>query len=746
MADNLLVVGKALKRVNGPQLITGRAKFSIDEFRDNMLYGRILTSPYPHANITAIDVTKALALPGVKAVLTYKDVPSVPFPPDLKVLDSKVRFVGDEVAAVAATDPFIAEDALDLISVTYEKLPAVFTPADALMSGAPKIHDSGNIVESQTFDIPVGDPATALSKSDHVYEGDFATPRQIIAGINPQVALAEWSADGVLSVWDSNQCVYDRQAELSPVLGIPRNNIRVLSEYCGCGFGEDNKFRYLAIAALLAKKAGAPVKVEPGKSYQFEASPKKRHPTTSHVKLGINNDGTLTAIDFDGVWDKGGYAAGGQSVPVVGGGATFGLYRIADVRYACKVVYTNNPPSGAFRGYGDPQGHFPVEILINRAAEDLGLDPVQIRLKNQVQVGDMAWSEATFGLGALTSVGLGDCLTQGAQKIGWSSKWKPFKAKTETGTLRSGMGTAIYIHTTGEIAEDTSASIMMYSDGTADVMTSVSEMGTGVATVLAQIAAEALGVKYEDIRMVTGSTDLPEAACQDATKTVHTTGEAVRRAAVEVKQQVFDVAASILNVQPGQLSAGDRKVFVTSQPSNSVDLVDVLADPRIVRSLVGRGKIRSPEGDLHAMAFGSNFVELQVDTETGDLNIVQMVTAHDVGKVVNPLTILNQAHGGTIQGLGMAVAEDFVIDQSTGISLTSNYLDYGMPSSNNYPPIDAIMVEPIDPLGPYGTKGIGETPIILPITTVGSAIYNATGKWMDPPFTPARILKALGKV
>jgi len=747
--SSLSVVGKKVKRNNGPELLTGQGKFSIDMSRPNMLYGRILYSPYPHANITAIDTSKAEALPGVKAVVTYKDAPSKPipsFPSDMMVLDKKVRFVGDEVAAVAATDPFIAEDALDLINVTYQQLPAVFTPSDALKEGAPKIHETGNIVTEQTFDIVVGDPSNALSHSDHVYESDVSTPRQPVVGINPQVALAEWSSDGSLIVWDSSQHVYGRARELAYTFDLPLTKVTVISEYCGCGFGEDNKFRYLAIAALLAKKAQRPVKVEPGKSYQFEASTKKRHPATAHVKLGINNDGTITAIDVDSVWDKGAYAAGGTFVPIVGGGATFGLYRVADTRYACKAVYTNNPPSGAFRGYGDPQGHFMVETLINRAAEDMGMDPVQIRMKNHVQVGDMCWSEAMFGLGALTSTGLDECLTKGAEKIGWATKWKPFKAKTETGTYKTGVGMAALVHTTGEIAEDTSATMMMYKDGTAAVLTSVSEIGTGVATVLAQIAAEELGVNYEDVKMVIGNTNLPEAACEDATKTVHTTGEAVRRAAAEVKGQLFQIAAKLLGVQASDLASKGGVIYVVSDPTKSKKVSEVTSDPSYVGSIVGRGRIRAPETDKHAMAFGANFVEVGVDTDTGEVDILQMVTAHDVGRAVNPMTLENQAQGGVIQGLGMAIAEEYVIDQATGASLTSNYLDYGLISIATAPPIDVVVAEPIDPLGPFGAKGIGECPLILPITTVSSAIYNAIGKWLDPPFTPAKVLKALGKV
>jgi xanthine dehydrogenase molybdenum-binding subunit len=746
--SNLSVVGKPLKRINGPEILSGKAQFSIDVIRPNMLYGRILYSPYPHAEIIDIDTSKAEALPGVKAVVTYEDAPPRPIPSmpsDMLVLDKKVRFVGDEVAAVAATNPYVAEEALDLIEVTYRKLTPVFTIEEALKPGAPEIHEGGNVVKEQSGEIIIGDPEKALKNSDHIFEVDVSTPRFPIAPINPQVAVAEWSADGSLTVWDSNQVIYDRLRELAFTFDLPMSKVKVISEYCGCGFGEDNKFRYPAIAALLAKKAKRPVKLEPGKSYQFRGSTKMRHATKGHVKLGINNDGTITAIDVDSLWDKGAYAAGGVSVSAVGGGATLGLYRVPNLRYAYKAVYTNNPPCGAFRGYGDPQGHCMVESAVNMAAEELGIDPVLIRRKNHVQVGDLCLSEAVFGLGTLTSTGLDDCLSLGAQKIDWATKWKPFKAKSETGTLRRGVGMMAWVHTSGEIREDSSATVMMYPDGTAAVMTSLSEMGTGVTTTMAQIAAEELGIRYEDVRMVFGNSELPEAAGQYASKSAHVTGEAVRRAAADVKRQLFEIAAPMLGVEPSELDAKDGKIYVVTDPSKSVRISDVMKNPAVVRSIVGKGKIRPPEGDRHAMIFGADFIEVEVNTETGNVEVIQMVLAHDVGKAINPMIVEGQIKGGACQGLGEALAEDYIID-SDGVTLSDNYLNYGLISMADWPKADVIIVEPVDPLGPFGAKGVGEPGIIPFMAMVRHAIYNAIGKWLDPPFTPAKVLKALGKV
>lgn len=746
MSQNLSVIGQRAKRIDRSEIVTGSAEYSIDSSRPGMLYARMLTSPYPHAKITAIDTSKAEVLSGVKAVLTYKDSTSTPYPPDTYILDSEVRFVGDEVAAVAATDPLIAEAALDLISVTYQQLPAVFTTTDALKTGAPLVHADvpGNVVKSQSYNYQRGNPSSALSTSDYTFTLDFSTPSQPIVGINPYVALAEWSDDGHLTVWDSNQGGYSRQTDLSLVLGLPLNKITVIQEYCGCGFGEDNVFRYLPIAALLSKKAGLPVKFEPGKAYQFEACMKKRHPTSGTGTIGINKDGTITALVENIIWDKGAYAAGGRFVT----GAkksTFGTYsRIPNMGYVATAVYTNNPPSGAFRGYGDPQGHFGTERLINKAAEELGLDPVDIRSKVIGQPGDMNYAYWP-AVGPYASAGYADCMAKGAQMIGWQSRWQPFKAKTSTALVRTGVGMGLYSHGTGETGSDTSLVVVMNRDGTAFVMGSISEIGTGIPTVVAQSVAEELGLPLTSVNVVWGSTDLPETRNESSSSAAHTTCYAAKRAADQVKAQLFSVAALILNCNPSDLSSQNGVIYLTANPSTSVTIAKVMADSRIPKSLTGYGTNRAPEGTARSVGQGANFVEVQVDTETGEVNVAQMVAVADAGKALNPLIVEQQILGGAIQGIGLGT-EEVVIDQNNGTPLTSRYLDYGLNTMDTVPEIDPIIVESNDTAGPWGAKGVGEPADILPIATVSSAIYNAIGQWIDPPFTPAKVLHALGKV
>lgn len=736
-----------MPRVNGPDILTGRAEFSIDVSRPGMLYGRILGSPYSHAKITSIDTSQAEALPGVVAVVTYKDAPANPIPvglppSDLYVLDSELRCLGDEVAAVAATDPFIAEAALDLITVQYQELPTVFTPTDALAPGAPLVHAGGNEVTTQEIVFTNGDAEAAFAASDHQFENDFSTPRTVVVGINPQVALAEWSADGSLTVWDSNQCVYDRQRELAGAFGIPETKVTVISKYCGCGFGEDNRYRYLAIAALLAKKANRPVKLEPGKAYQWQVSQKRRHPTSGHSKLGIMNDGTIKAFIVDSLWDKGAYASGGQFVPISGNAPPSDIYSLTDFSYTATVAYTNNPPSGAFRGYGVPQIEYYVETLVNEAAEQLGLDPVQIRLNNRKMGGQPCYSEG----GIMNNNGIADCLTQGAQAFGWASKWVPFSSRPHSGTLLTGVAAVLGINTSGEFYDTSSVTVLVNLDGSASVQTSIAEMGTGIVTVYAQIAAEELGVNFEDIVVVGGQTGLPDAGCQDGTRMTHTTGEAVRRAAADAKAQLFAVAAQVLNVQPTDLSAKGGSIYVTADPSQSVTIADVMHNPAIVKNVIGQGKIEAPEGLPHSMSYAAHFAEVQVDAETGSVNVVQYVAAHDCGLSINPLTSESQINGGVMQGLGYSLAEQFVIDPNNHAHLSNSYLDYGLLSSDTTPSIQILLIEPGDPNGPFGAKGIGELPLDPGMALIGSAIRNAIGVWLDPPFTPAKILQALGKV
>jgi xanthine dehydrogenase molybdenum-binding subunit len=733
MSQALNVVGHRKVRTNGVPIVTRTAEYSTDVSRPGMLYGRVLTSPYPHAKITAIDTSKAEALPGVKAVVTYKDAPKIILYTDMYLLEDEVRFVGDEVAAVAATDPFIAEEALDLIQVTYQQLPAVFTPQDALNPNAPNVHPEGNLIKSQSGAITAGaDVDEAFAKSDHVVEKDGSTPRQPNAAIGLIGTVAEWSKDGSLTIWDSNQGTCNRRNEQAAFWGIPLDNVTEITPFCATGFGQGNTYRYIFIAALLAKKTQKPVKFEPGKAYQFAGSTKTRHPASGHVKIGINNDGTLTAIQMDTVWDKGAYAGGGSGVSSGAGRRTQNVYQGAR-KYTYNTAYTNLAPCGSHRGYGSPQGHFLMETAVNKAAEELGIDPVQIRLK----------SVSVTGFEGTTSCALKDCVTEGAAKFGW--KWQPFTSKTDTGIKRRGVSCMVGSHGAGGSSTSQSAAVVVNSDGTAQTMISAGEIGTGIMTVLAQIAAEELGVKYEDVDMRCGNSTFPDSGSSSGSTATRQMGTAVQLAARDAKQQIFAVAAPMLKVTAQELGSGNGSIYVLKSPDQKLTFKDVMAKLP-ARACIGRASGTALPSGLHTEAYYAFFGEVEVDTETGEVAVIRALYADDCGTVVNPTTAENQIAGATMQSLGLSLSEEYVVDGLTGIPLTLNYLDYGLLTIADTPPLDVIFANSSDPYGPFGAKGLAESATVPPMAIVASAIYNAIGKWIDPPFTPAKVLKALGRV
>lgn len=752
MSQPYSVIGKRTPRKDAVELVTGAAQYAIDVNLPGMLYGRILRSPYAHAKITAIDTSKALALPGVEAVITYKDVPSVTLtmsqapsattgtyaPTDTHILESEVRYVGDEVAAVAATDPFIAEDALDLIQVTYQQLPFVLTPDAALASGAPPVHTelTSNLIaaDSKTVNYGSGSADAALAAADNRFSIDVTTPLQPVAPLGPLCGVFDWPSGGGLTAYDGNQGTYITKAELAHYFGIPTNNVKVLDRHMGFGSGMGNAYRYHPIGALLAKMTGKPVKLDTGKAYTFAGAPKMRHPMEAHSTVGINNDGTLKALEVTSTWAKGAYTNGGFTGGVAGTEVS-SVYALPG-KYAYQTAYTNHSPCGAYRGYGDPQGCFMVETVVNSAAEQLGIDPVVVRSKSVI----------TTGYNNFYAVGLGDCLSRGAAAFGWS--WTPFKSKTNTGVKKTGIGCAVGAHTGAGVSASTtnsdSATVMMNTDGTATVISSVVEMGTGVVTNLAMIAAEELGMSLDHVGIEWGDSTFPEAGIQDATRTTHNVGRAVQAAADVVRQQLFGIAATMLNTTPDKLSYGNETIFLTSTPGTMVTYAQILLNAN--RSLIGTANRPNPTQSMPSDTWFANFAEVSVDTETGEVNLNRMLAAHDIGRVINLATCESQVHGGTIQSLGWSLSEEYVVDNQTGTLLTDSYLDYGLYSIGNTPPIAVLFVESNDPYGPFGAKGIGEPPCNAPAASIASAIYNAVGVWVNPPFTPGKVLQALGKV
>jgi xanthine dehydrogenase molybdenum-binding subunit len=739
MSASFKVVGTRVPRIDGASLVTGSAKFSNDVILPNMLYGRILKSPYPHANITAIDTSKALALPGVKAVITYKDVPnltitgsqSAPFgTSDRYILENIVRHVGDPVAAVAATDPFTAEAALDLINVTYQQLPFVVTATDAVAPGAPLVHSNvaGNVYSTGSGNYGTGSASTAMAASAYTYKLTRSTQKEIMTPMQPFCTVFDWPPGGKLTVYDAQQGSVLTAAVLGYYLGIGESQIEVKDQWMGCGLGI-NAYRYHPIGAILARKAGLPVKMEPGQVYHFISDTKTRAAGVATTQVGINSNGTLQALICNATYDKGAYGSASTSNESLSI-----LYNLpASLTY--QTVETDTPGTGACRGVGNPQGNFFVETVVNQAAETLGLDPLTIRLNSAI----------TTGYNGLVAVGLTDCLNKGATAFGWAGAWQPYKSKTNTGPVMTGLACVCGPHDTGSTGANQSAAVMMNADGTATVMVSAVEMGQGLPTTMAMIAAEELGMQYQHVGIEWGNSSLPEDQSEAATRTTHNVGKAVQNACDNLMAQLMTVAATALGTTASNLSYGNETIYVTASPTQSVTYQAVML--KASRSLIGYGVYGTPHpSSVVEQIWYALFGEVTVDTGTGDVNVKRMVMAHDVGQVLNLNGCENQAYGGAYEALGWGLSSLYSVDSVTGIPLTTDYLNYGVYPLDQTFPMTPLMVSSNDAYGPFGAKGIGEAPHNGPLALVASAIYNAIGVWVDPPFTAAAVLKALGKV
>ncbi|MCL5959883.1 MAG: molybdopterin-dependent oxidoreductase [Chloroflexi bacterium] len=750
------VIGKRMPRVDGLEKATGVAVFTDDIVLPNMLHGKILRSRYPHARILSIDTSRAEELPGVRAVVTAKDAPEVNYGPWLRdqtvFARNKVRFLGEEVAAVAATDLDTAEEALDLIQVNYEELPAVFDPFEALRSGAPAVHEDldnyeslypmlkhGNVCSTTKF--YHGDVDKAFADSYLVVEDTFKTQSVHQSYMEPRVVVAVFDASGRLTVWTSTQSVYTTIGLLAVALQMPMTKIRCIAPRVGGGFGGKMDPLIEPFAALLARKAKKPVKIALTREEELIGT-NPRHACTTHLKLGVGQEGVFQALEADIVYDGGAYAHEGPGVTDFGAIRVRGPYKVPNVNIVSRCVYTNKTVAGAFRGYGNPQVSFARESLLDVAAEKLGMDPVEFRLKNLVSRGDSIVTGQV-----LHSVGIRDCLTKATERAGWGKP--PTKADRA-------IGFACLEHTAGILAS--AAFLKINEDGTVLVLTGAIEIGGGQQTILAQIAAEELGVPLEHIGMVMGDTD---ATAYDwatvASRTTYNVGNAVKIAATDAKKQLLEMAAERLEARVEDLEIVDAIISVKGAPDRGVSVREVSFDAHYHKGgpILGRGSFypEEPSRDPSIMAgvatalwpthiYGTQVAEVEVDRDTGQVKVVNMVAAHDVGTAINPLNIEGQIEGGLTIGLGYALSEEILFDG--GKTLNPSLIDYKLPTAADVPPIEPIIVEDYDPTGPFGAKGVGEPGLVATAPAIANAVYRAVGvRIKDLPITPEKVLRAL---
>lgn len=741
MTEELSVVGKRLPRKEAYRKVTGQLKYYSDRTLGNMLHMKILRSPYAHANIKSIDTSKAEALKGVAAVLTYKDVPQTPFsaPDNVHILDSKVFYVGCEVAAVAAETVEIAEEATKLIDVEYEVLPVILDPEEAMKPNAPEIHPgTPNLIFGQPMIAEAGDVDAGLATADHVVEGDYSTQLQYNCPLENHGCIANWDAEGCVTIWTGTQGAHSLRQELSSALGLPEHRMRIIQCHMGGSFGEGFPTRYNCQAALLSKKTNRPVKYVGTKEEEFQW--RTRHPFTFQIKTGVNQDGTINALHVKSISDGGAYFASTLGVTSFAMGVA-DTYRSPNLYWEAYPVYTTSPNSGAFRGYGTPQGHSALEQHYEIVAEKIGMDPLEFRKKNHVRAGDIV------GGGTMLegSEALDECIDKGAQAIGWQDKWKGFgQPYSVSGSKRRAVGMAAARHI-GAFMSGADI-VKITQNGHAQLLTGAADFGQGADTVLSHICAETLKIEDEDVTVVSSDTTAtPWTALSVASSRTCTSGNSVKLAAENALMKLFEAAAPMLGVNPEDLDAEDGVVFVKGDPETKVtygEVVNSLAPPVII----GTGSWSVPQ-DYSIDGFAAQFADVEVDTDTGEVKVLKMALAHDVGKAVNPNTVENQIEGGVAsEGIGLGITEDYFVDKATGKPLNPNYLDYAIRTTLDLPELDVILVEPIEPRGPFGAKGCSEIALVPTAPAIANAVYNAIGvRITEYPISPDKVLKALGK-
>lgn len=760
------VIGGNVRKVDGVRLATGAPAFTDDIHLSGMLYGKILPSPHAHARIVRIDATKARALPGVHAILTYKDVPRVPHttagqswpepsPYDTYLLDSKVRFVGDRVAAVAAETRAIAERALRLIEVEYEVLPAILEIEQAMQPDAPVIHDepdSKNIYDARRnlaahILREIGNVEEGFREADYILEREFRTQRQQHCMLEPHVTICWLDPDGRLVIRTSTQVPYHCRRQVAMILGIPAGRIHVVKPRIGGGFGGKQEMLLEDICGALTLATRRPVKMEFTREEEFYMA-RSRHPQILRLKIGVKRDGTVVASHLAVLSTTGAYGSHASTVQGNTGSKVLPLYRAAHQRFECDVVYTNTPVAGAFRGYGCPQGFFAMESLADELAAKLGIDPVDFHRKNTIRQGDVDRLSAQLGEGkeglprVIRSCGLPACLTKGAAAIEWDRKRRLLPE--HGGPVKHGVGMACAMQGSGIAGIDwASAFLKMNDDGSFCLQVGASDVGAGADTVLAQIAAQTLGVSLDKIIITSGDTDLtPFDTGAYASSTTIITGGAVKKAAEKVRAQVLGVAAKMLEIPAESLVCGNNEVFSKDEPRKAVSIADVALQA------LYKEKLQIMEGASHFNTdspppFSATFAEVAVDTQTGKVKVEHLATAVDPGVAINPMQAEGQVEGAVTQGLGFALTEELVLDHA-GRPVNPNFLDYKIFSAADMPKLTTILVETEEPLGPYGAKSVSEVPINAVAPAIANAIFHAVGvRIRKLPIRPDDILRAL---
>ena len=745
------VIGTAVPKRDGAEKVTGRTRYLHDLEVPRLAHGKVLRSRFPHARIERIDVTRAAALPGVLAVITGEHVEQHPFGfahDHLALKRGKVRSIRDEVAAVAAETPAIAEAALELIDVEYVELPAVFDPERALEPGAPLVHDElpTNLTPLR-YQFAHGDVDRAFADAAAVVEGLYTLHFVHTACLGTMVAIADWDPAGRLTMWSTTQVPFVYQRDLAAALGIAGDRVRVVQPPVGGNFGRGlDLYPIDVIAALLARRVDRPVKIEFERAEEFLAAP-GREPCRIRLRTGADRDGRLTARDAHVVIDNGAYVSWGSTTPYVMLATVAGLYRCPAVRFDTTIAYTNNPSSGSMRGYGNLESTFAVEAQMDDLADRLGLDPLEMRRRNATQSGDV--TPQGF---AVTSCAMTECLDAVADEIGKNPPPLP-------PGRRRGIGYAAMFHVGGGARiyrSDGCGAIVKLDDfGKVSLLTGATEIGQGSETVLAMIVAETLGVPVDRVEVVNGDTAVkPWDVGAHASRTTFVAGNAARLAAEKLRADVLSLAAVELDAPVEDLDITAGSIFVKTDPQRRLPYERVVRAGHFKpggRALVAEAFYDPPtemlDKDLHGnvsatYGFAAQAVMLDVDEATGHVEVRRIVSAHDVGRALNPLAAEGQIHGGIHMGLGYALAERLVVDRGQVLSLS--FMDYAVLKAADMPDMIVRLIESVDAEGPFGAKGLGESGVIPVSAAVANAIKSAIDiRFTELPITPERVRAAV---
>ncbi len=764
------VVGHPELKVDALKLAKGNPAFVDDIDMRQMLYAKVLYSPHAHARIVSIDDSKARALPGVKAVLHHENVARVryasggqsypnPLPYDQVSFDNKVRYVGDRVAAVAAETVEIAAEALRLIDVIYEVLPAVFDEIGAIAEGAPVIHDEEgmegahdagrNVVHQIHAD--VGDVDSGFADAHEIFEQVFRVHQVQQAPIEPHISIAYWDSDERLVIRTSTQVPFHVRRMVAPLLDLPIKRIRIIKPRIGGGFGVKQEMLIEDIVGHLTMATGRPVRYELTRKEEFVSS-RTRHPQTITFRTGVNASGYLVAQDMKVIANTGAYGTHGLTVQLVSGLRGLSSYKSPNKRYHCDVVYTNLPVPGAYRGYGAPQALFALESHMEDVANALSIESLEFRRMNWTTEGDPIDIAPELGEGetdsgfipVVTSSGIEECVAQGERSIGWQRRLDPdWRRPADRPHLRRGLGFAMCMHGSAIPGLDMgAASIKINDDGSFNLLFGATDLGTGADTILGQIAAEVLGVPLEDILVYAADTDMtPFDTGAYASSTTYISGMAVKRAAEAARSQIVERAALLLDEGTGGIELRDRQAW--SLDGRSVSLAEIALSSlhqAQQHQIMGTASYVSPESPP---PYAAQFAEVEVDIETGQVTVKALVMAVDCGVAINPVTATGQVEGGMVQALGYGHCEEMAYDDE-GRMVNPRFGPYWIYRADEMPRIDTYLVQTMEKSGPFGAKAIAEIPKDGVAPAIRNAIADATGTRINAiPFTPERVWQAL---